>query len=180
MEKEIISEMVDDMIQSFGLFQSENENFKTTFSYEFLEYWNNKLSIVLVTEADCMEVYRNNDNVPEFQYIRRKIDKDIRTIEKYGIVDNHPYTKTHLIRKNFEFWKNTELKKLKKRVKERFGKYVHAIRVDFDNNYTLFPRLKVIFSREYSNWSNTRYDAIREIQNFMSELGFSKQIRLNW
>ena len=53
-----MSEMVDDMIQSFGLFQSENENFKTTFSYEFLEYWNNKLSIALVTEVDCMEVYR--------------------------------------------------------------------------------------------------------------------------
>jgi hypothetical protein len=87
MEKEIISEMVDDMINSFGLFQSENENFKTTFSYEFLGYWNNKLSIALVTEVDCMEVYRNNDNVPEFQYIRRKIDKDIKTIEKYGIVD---------------------------------------------------------------------------------------------
>lgn len=175
-----MSEMVDDMIKSFGLFQSENENYKTSFSYEFLEYWDNKLSLGVVTEVDCMEIYRSNESIPEFHHIRRKIHKDITTIEKYGILKNGTFSNIGLKRNNLEFWKNTELKKLKKKVKERFGKHVHAIRVDFHDRHTVFPQLKVIFSRGYYYLGNTRYETIREIEKFVEELGFSKQIRLNW
>lgn len=173
-----MSEMVDDMIQSFGLFQSENENYKISFSYEFLEYWNNKLGLGVVTEVDCMEIYRSSVNIPEFYHIRRKIHKDITTIEKYGILKSGIYSNINLKRNNLEFWKNTELKKLKKKVKEHFGNCVHAIRVDFQDRHTVFPQLKVIFSR--NAWSTKKYETIREIEKFVDELGFSKQIRLNW
>ena len=175
-----MSEMIDDMIQSFGLFQSENENYKTSFSYEFLEYWNNKLSLGVVAEVDCMEVYRNNENVPEFYEIKCKLYNDIKTIDKYGILNSGIYSNINLKRKHLDFWKNTELKKLKKMVKERFGGFVHSIRVDFQDRHTVFPQLKVIFSRQYPNQGIRRHEVATEIKKFVTELGFSKQIRINW
>jgi hypothetical protein len=174
----IDKEEIDTFIKEFNLF----ENYNNDFEINYLLSKNEDSPLINHTAKvsfDCLKVYKDSKHdILVLWKVSDKLQNEFKILKKYLLTGVFAFLDIQINRNNLNKWKNTELKKLKGYVKERYPYDVHTLQVKYGKE-DLYPRIKTTFKCNHGSIS--KWKISNDIQEYaQKELGFSDKIKFDW
>jgi hypothetical protein len=170
-------EELDTFVKDFNLFENYNDDIEIEYLVtkdDISSYVKHSANI----SFDCLKMFKqSNYEIHLLWRVSDKLQDDFKVVKKYLLNGVFVYLDVQIIKNNLNKWKNTEMKKLRKHVKERYGDDVHTLQVKYTKE-DLYPRIKVTFKR-YSDVA--KWKVVKDIQQYADDvLKFSTKIRFDW